>query len=103
MRKLWKRFIELLGGGPLAYWLDHKLRRGTFELRGEVIVRDRGASESDFVHVADIESWTDYGDPWIYVVPILLRDGRIVEWVDSYSELERILKQVAPEKMIIGY
>ena len=103
MLKLWRRFIELLGGRPLDYWLDHKLKRNTFELRGDIIVRGRGASESDFVRVGEIESWTDFGDPWICVVPIQLRDGRKVEWIDPYSELERILLQVASDRIIIGY
>lgn len=103
MRKAWDRFVELLSGRPFAYWTDHKLKQGTFELRGDVIVRGRGASESDFVRVSDIESWTDYGDPWIYAVPMRLHDGRTVEWTDPYSELERILRKVAPEKVKTEY
>lgn len=102
MRRLWKKFFELLSGAPLASWIDHKLGRGTFELRGEIIVRGRGACETDFVRVSDIESWTDYGDPWISVVPMRLRDGRTIEWIDSHSELEIILLRVAPEKRIVG-
>jgi hypothetical protein len=102
MLRVWRRFIELLGGRPLAYWIDHQLKRDTFELRDDVIVRGRGASDLDLVRVGDIESWTDFGDPWIYVVPMRLRNGHIIEWVDPYRELERILRQVAAERMIIG-
>ena len=95
--------MEMLSGRPLECWIDHRLKRNTFELQGDVIVRGRGATESDFVRVADLESWTDFGDPWICVVPMRLRDGRIVEWLDPHLELERILRQVAAEKMIVGY
>ena len=102
MRRLWKKFVELLSGAPLASWIDHKLRRGTFEPRREMILRGRGACETDFVRVSDIESWTDYGDPWISVVPLRLRDGRTLEWNDSHSELEIILMRVAPGKRIDG-
>ena len=79
------------------------MKRDTFELRGDVIVRGRGSSESDLVRVEDIESWTEYGDPWVYVVPLQLQDGRTIEWVDPYMELERILRQVAAERMIVRY
>ncbi len=103
MPRLWRSFIESLSDRPIAYWIDDKLKRNTFELQGELIVRGRGASEADLIRVADIESWTDFGDPWIYVVPMRLRDGRTVEWIDPHMELEGILRQVAPERMIIGY
>ncbi len=89
--------------GPKTAGLTARLKRNTFELRGDIIVRDRGASESDFVRVGDMESWTDFGDPWIYVILMQLRDGRKVEWIDPYSELGRILFQVASERIIIGY
>jgi hypothetical protein len=52
-----------------------------------------------------LETWSlgaDFGDPWIYVVLMQLRDGRKVEWM-IHSELERILFQVASERIIIGY
>ena len=103
MPGLWRSLIKWLSDPPIAYWIDHKLKRNTFELRGELIVRGRGASKTDLIRVADIVSWTDFGDPWIYVVPMRLRDGRTVEWVDPYMELEGILRQAAPERMIIGY
>jgi len=82
------------------YWLDHKRKRGTFELRGGFIIRRSGEGDCDIIHTSDIESWFDYDDAWIAAVPIALRDGRTVVWTDPYFELTKILENVAPGKKV---
>ena len=88
----------------LCAWVAWRRGYGHFALRADgVIVRGSGACPADFVSVADIVSWVDYGDPWIYVVPLHLRDGRVLDWVDAHSELEHILERVAPERRTCAY
>ena len=100
MIKLWSILFHGLRKNRLVYWLDHKIKRDTFELRGDVIIRGRGKSDSSRVRIGEIESWVDHDDPWIFVVSIKLNNGRWVEWEDPHMELEQILRRVAGERMI---
>lgn len=89
MRTLWRRLMA---------WLAVRRRRGHWKLRGDLIVHGAGSAQSDFLRVADIESWIDYNDMWIYKVTVRLQDGRVFDCTDRHAELERILYRVAPER-----
>lgn len=88
----------------VEHWLARKLRTNrTFTLREDVILRGRGQKVEDTVRISEIQTWVDYGDPWIFVIPIHLANGHTIEWSDPYCELENILRSVAPDKVTTRY
>ncbi len=95
MRSPWQLFYA---------YLRWRRGYGHFVLREDgLLVRGSGDGPADRVAVADIVTWLDYGDPWIYVVPLHLRDGRVLNWRDRYGELEAILERLIPERRTYAY
>ena len=48
--------------------------------------------------LAQLRSWTDHGDPWIYYVTLVTVTGEILHWSDPDDMLAGLLRRTVPEK-----
>jgi hypothetical protein len=79
-------------------WLDHKLKRGVYELRADEIIFGRGKRPDHRLVVTELDSWQIYPEMGFDLVVIGLAGGGERRWIDTYDDLISILRKVAPEK-----
>jgi hypothetical protein len=69
-----------------------------YGLRGEEVIRGRGARPEDRVQVSDILSWQVHPEMVFDMVQIKLLGNQELVWLDKHDDLKSILRRAAPGK-----
>jgi hypothetical protein len=80
--------------------INYLFRLGAFDFDGKDIISHQGLRKTQRISADHITKWQVFPEMIVDVVEIVLRDGTIVYWQDTYNDLLSILRSVAKEKQV---
>jgi hypothetical protein len=87
-------------GSLLTRRLRITLRINTYQLDDDTIVRNSGLFKKDAIKLPEIASWSVTPEMGFDIVLITLNNGRVVQWIDDYNDLLRVLREKANDKRV---